>query len=42
MHARRGTNAGDIYVEVIGETTSGGAGATAGQVVRRDKPYLIQ
>jgi hypothetical protein len=41
-HARRGTGAGDMYVEVIGETSSGGAGATAGQVVRRDKPYLVK
>jgi Flp pilus assembly protein TadG len=41
-HARAGTNAGEIYVEVIGETRSGGAGATAGQVVRRDKPFLVQ
>lgn len=36
------TKAGDIYVEVIGETMSGTAGATAGQVVRRDVPYLIE
>ncbi len=35
------TNAGDVYVEVIGETTAG-AGATAGQVVRRDLPYLVK
>jgi Flp pilus assembly protein TadG len=32
----------DVYVEVIGETSSGGAGQTAGQVVRRDVPYLIK
>lgn len=32
----------DLYVELIGETTSGAAGETAGQVVRRDLPYLIQ
>jgi len=32
----------DIYVEIIGETQSGSAGATAGQVVRRDVPYLIK
>lgn len=32
----------DVYVEVIGETNSGTAGATAGQVVRRDVPYLIE
>ncbi|WP_246610962.1 pilus assembly protein TadG-related protein [Aquisediminimonas profunda] len=41
-HARSGTNAGDVYVEVIGETASGAAGQTAGQVIRRDKPYLIE
>ena len=35
------TNAGDVYFELIGETTPG-AGATAGQVVRRDVPYLIK
>ena len=35
------TNTGDVYVEVIGETQAG-AGATAGQVVRRDVPYLIK
>ena len=36
------TNAGDVYAEVIGETTAGGGGATAGQVVRRDVPYLVR
>lgn len=35
------TNAGDIYVEVIREAGAGG-GSTAGQVVRRDVPYLIR
>jgi Flp pilus assembly protein TadG len=35
------TTAGDVYVEVIGETQAG-AGAAAGQVVRRDVPYLIK
>ena len=35
------TNAGDVYFELIGETTAG-AGATAGQVVRRDLPYLVK
>lgn len=40
--ARDRTNAGDVYAEVIGETTAGGAGATAGQVVRKDTPYLIE
>ncbi|WP_395000303.1 pilus assembly protein TadG-related protein [Sphingomonas sp.] len=38
---RTRTNAGDIYAEVIRETISG-AGATAGQVVRRDTPYLVK
>lgn len=37
------TDANDVYAEVIGETTLYGAGGTtAGQVVRRDKPYLIE
>jgi hypothetical protein len=36
------TDANDVYVEIIGETTLGGAGSTAGQVVRRDVPYLIK
>lgn len=31
----------DLYVELIGETTLGG-GSTAGQVVRRDIPYLVK
>ncbi|HEX7693110.1 MAG TPA: pilus assembly protein TadG-related protein [Sphingomonas sp.] len=39
---RTRTSAGDIYVEVIGETNSGSAGGTAGQVVRKDVPYLIE
>ena len=43
---KRGTTAvtggRDVYVEIIGETTSGGAGQTAGQVVRRDLPYLVK
>jgi Flp pilus assembly protein TadG len=38
---RARTNAGDVYAEVIGETQTG-AGATAGQVVRRDVPYLVK
>ena len=38
---RARTNAGDVYAEVISETTSG-AGATAGQVIRRDTPYLVK
>lgn len=35
------TNAGDVYVEVISETQAG-AGSTAGQVIRRDVPYLVK
>jgi Flp pilus assembly protein TadG len=35
------TDANDVYVEVIGVTQSG-AGSTAGQVVRRDVPYLVK
>ena len=35
------TDANDVYVEVIGVTTMG-AGASAGQVVRRDVPYLVK
>jgi Flp pilus assembly protein TadG len=38
---RARTGQGDVYVEIIGETPAGGA-QTAGQVVRRDKPYLIR
>jgi hypothetical protein len=36
------TDMHDVYVEVIGETATGAAGQTAGQVVRRDVPYLIK
>jgi Flp pilus assembly protein TadG len=32
----------EVYVEVIGTTTNGSAGGTAGQVVRKDVPYLIE
>ncbi len=39
---RARTSDHDVYVEVIGETSAGANGATAGQVVRRDKPYLIE
>jgi Flp pilus assembly protein TadG len=39
---RTRTDANDVYVEIIGETTLVGAGVTAGQVVRRDVPYLIE
>jgi Flp pilus assembly protein TadG len=38
---RARTSQGDIYVEVIGQASSNGDG-TAGQVVRRDVPYLVQ
>jgi Flp pilus assembly protein TadG len=36
------TSADQIYVEVIGETLGGSSGETAGQVVRRDVPFLIK
>ena len=36
------TSQGDIYAEIISETLTGGAGATAGQVIRKDTPYLIE
>lgn len=39
---RARTSASDVYAEVIGETLSGQSGATNGQVVRRDVPYLIE
>jgi Flp pilus assembly protein TadG len=39
---RRPTDQDQIYVEIIGETTSGSAGETAGSVIRRDVPYLIR
>lgn len=43
---RRGSNvvteATDVYVELIGETGSGTAGQTAGQVVQRNVPYLLE
>jgi hypothetical protein len=35
------TNQGDVYVELISETEAG-EGATAGQVIRRDVPYLVK
>lgn len=38
---RARTDANDVYVEVISETTLGG-GATAGQVTQRAVPYLIE
>lgn len=40
--ARPRTSAGDIYVEIIRETTAGGNAPTNPQVVRRDVPYLIK
>jgi hypothetical protein len=40
--ARQRTSAGDIYVEVIKETTSGGTAPTNPQVVRHDVPYLVR
>jgi hypothetical protein len=36
------TDGTDVYVEIIGETSSGAAGSTAGQVVKRDTPYLVR
>jgi hypothetical protein len=36
-----GTNANELYVEVIGKTRTAGSAATA-QVTRRDVPYLIR
>lgn len=35
------TNNSDVYVEVIGATTTGG-GANQGQQIRKDVPYLIE
>jgi len=46
VQRRRGstviTEATDVYFELIGETGTGAAGSTAGQVVRRDMPYLLK
>ena len=39
---RTNTDKNDIYVEIIGETSSGAAGNNPSQVVRRDVPYLIR
>ena len=36
------TTKGDIYVEIVRETTAGGNAPTNPQVVRRDVPYLIK
>ena len=40
--ARPRTSQGDIYVEVVRETSSGGSAPTAPQVVKRDVPYLVK
>lgn len=40
--ARGRTNAGDVYVEVVRVTDPGKDEAAAGQVIRRDVPYLIK
>jgi Flp pilus assembly protein TadG len=40
--ARPRTVAGDIYVEIVRETTAGGNAPTNPQVVRRDVPYLVK
>ena len=39
---RARTSRGEIYVEVIEETTTAGGGGSAGQVVRRDVPYIVR
>lgn len=39
---RPNTDPNDVYVEIIGETTLQASGATAGQVTRRDVPYLVK
>ena len=36
------TNKTDIYAEIIGETPNGTVGTTAGQVIQRNVPYLIE
>jgi hypothetical protein len=41
LHRGSVTNTGDVYIEVIGESQAG-AGAAAGQVIRRDVPYLVK
>jgi hypothetical protein len=40
--ARQRTNAGDVYIEIVRVTDPGADESTAGQVVRRDVPYLIK
>ena len=37
----RYTNNSDVYIEVVGATTVGG-GASEGQEIRKDIPYLIE
>ena len=39
---RTRTSKGDIYVEVVRETSSGGSAPTSPQVVKRDVPYLVR
>ena len=39
---RNRTGQDEIYVEIIGDTTAGSAGETAGTVIRRDLPYLLR
>lgn len=39
--ARPRTSAGDVYVEIV-RVTDAGEGSTAGQVIRRDVPYLVK
>jgi len=36
------TDQKEVYVEVIGQTINGNSGGVAGQVVRKDVPYLIE
>jgi Flp pilus assembly protein TadG len=36
------TNNGEVYVEVIGETSLAGGGSAEAQTIRRDVPYLVQ
>lgn len=39
--ANKRTTGDQVYVEVIGDTTLGGGGATGAQLIRRDVPYLV-
>lgn len=41
-YSRARTGAGDVYAEIIGETSASGTGATVGQTVARNVPYLIE